>query len=198
MRASDASLIGLTTTSPATPPPPEPSGGTTGEAVGGGNEVGAEPKDVGPDPKDVAAAATTAAMGTAIATIDIKRMLELWPAVVDHVRESGSEMLSTLFDGARPIAIDSERSIVRVGFPSSAKFNKRKAEAKANVERITESVKIVVGERLRPVYELMDSEAEPAEPSSPAMAEEEIIDLIKTKFDASEVIAEERRDEEAG
>jgi hypothetical protein len=127
-----------------------------------------------------------------------KRMVEVWPAVVDHVRQSGSEMLSTLFEGARPIAVDSERSIVRVGFPSSAKFNKRKAEAQANVERITESVKAIVGERFRPVYELVEGEDEPTEPAAgeKELAEEEIIELIKTKFDASEVIAEEEQREE--
>jgi hypothetical protein len=139
-------------------------------------------------------------MGTAIATVDIKRMVELWPAVVDHVRQSGSEMLSTLFEGARPIAVDSERSIVRVGFPSSAKFNKRKAEAQANVERITDSVKAIVGERLRPVYELVDGEAEPAPGAEEesGMAEEDIIELLKTKFDASEVLPDEEREEGTG
>ena len=65
----------------------------------------------------------------ATATVEIERVVEVWPAVVDHLRESGSAMLSTLFDEARPLAIDEERSMLRIGFPSSAKFNKKKAEA---------------------------------------------------------------------
>jgi DNA polymerase III subunit gamma/tau len=143
----------------------------------------------------VETAKTTAAVGTAIATVDIERMLELWPAVVDHVRQSGSEMLSSLFDGSRPLEIDEERSILRVGFPASAKFNKRKAEAQANVERITESVKAIVGERLRPVYELVEGEPEEATQGDAApMAEEEIIELLKTKFDASEVPPDEAQE----
>jgi DNA polymerase III subunit gamma/tau len=148
---------------------------------------------------DVLTAKTTAEVGTAIATADIKRMLELWPAVVDHVRESGAEMLSTLFDGARPVDVDSERSVVRIAFPSSAKFNKRKAEAQANVERIAESVKAIVGERLRPVYELVEGEPEEASEGEGVapMAEEEIIELLKTKFDAREVPADDAQ-EEAG
>ena len=134
----------------------------------------------------------------AVAAVDVERVMQMWPAVVDHVRSSGSEMLSTLFDGARPLAVDSERSILRVGFPSSAKFNKRKAEAQANVERITESLRAVIGERLRPVYELIDGEPEPAESNgATAMGEEEIVELLKTKFDAREVV-EEARGEEAG
>jgi hypothetical protein len=110
-------------------------------------------------------------------------------------------MLSTLFDGARPLAIDAERATIKIGFPPSAKFNKRKAESKANVERIAEAVEAVAGVRLRPVYELMETdEAEvPAPEAAPEMAEEEIIDLIKTKFDASEVVADDAaRGEEAG
>jgi hypothetical protein len=147
----------------------------------------------------VEAAKTTAAVGVAVTTVDIGRMLELWPAVVDHVRESGSEMLSSLFDGARPLGVDRERSQLRIGFPASAKFNKRKAEAKGNVELIAEALQAIAGARLKPVYELIDEEPEgPKEgEGATAMAEEEIIELLKAKFDASEVVddGEDQRSE---
>ncbi|MGH2984140.1 MAG: DNA polymerase III subunit gamma/tau [Solirubrobacterales bacterium] len=156
--------------------------------------------DAGPAvrPQHVEAAKTTAAIGVAITTVDIGRMIELWPAVVDHVRESGSEMLSSLFDGARPLGVDEERSLLRIGFPASAKFNKRKAEAQGNIERMAESLQAIFGARLRPVYELIDGEPEgPREgEGAKAMAEEEIIELLKAKFDASEVVDEPH--EEAG
>ena len=169
--------------------PPAP-----GQRSGGGES----PEDQGP----VAKAADTAS--AVVASIEIERVTELWPAVVDHVRSSGSEMLSSLFDGSRPLAVDTERSVLKVGFPASAKFNKRKAEAQANVERIAESVKAIVGERLRPVYELIEvdeGEAAAAANGAKPMAEEEIIELIKTKFDAREVADEaepEARESEAG
>jgi DNA polymerase III subunit gamma/tau len=135
----------------------------------------------------------------ATATVEIDRVVELWPAVVDHVRESGSAMLSTLFDEARPLAIDEERSLLRVGFPDSAKFNKKKAEASANVERMTEAITLVVGTKLRPAYELVEEEA-PTTPSeeSAELSEEETIDLIKDNFDATEVVPEEEPESEAG
>jgi hypothetical protein len=84
-----------------------------------------------------------------------------------------------------------------VGFPASAKFNKKKAEAQGNVERIAEALKAIVGERLRPVYELVEGDAEEAaqDPVSAAMAEEEFIELIKSKFDASEIPLDERESE---
>ncbi|MGH2923349.1 MAG: hypothetical protein ACRDKH_04890, partial [Solirubrobacterales bacterium] len=201
-------------TNTAAEPTPAPAGAaepTPAPASDDEAEAGAEGRDRTDGPAAKAQAATGAAAGAvvekagaavenaeaavekgraAVAAIDVERVAELWPAVVAHVRDSGAEMLSTLFDGARPLAVESERSVLRIGFPSSAKFNKRKAEAQANVERITESVKAVIGERLRPVYELIETEDEPVPaPGSgaTAMAEEEIVELLKAKFDAREV-----------
>jgi DNA polymerase-3 subunit gamma/tau len=135
----------------------------------------------------------------ATATVEIERIVELWPAVVDHLRDSGSTMLSTLFDGARPLGIDEERSVLRVGFPSSAKFNKRKAEAPANVERMTDAITVIVGVRMRPGYELIEEDEPAAAPAgSGEMSEDEMIDLIKDNFDASEVVPDDQRESEAG
>jgi DNA polymerase III subunit gamma/tau len=135
----------------------------------------------------------------ATATIEIERVVELWPAVVDHLRESGSAMLSTLFEGARPLGVDEERSVLRVGFPASAKFNKRKAEAGANVERMTEAITAIVGQPLRPAYELIDGDAGDIESGAgPGVDEEELIEMIKDNFDASEVVPDDARESEAG
>jgi hypothetical protein len=133
------------------------------------------------------------------ATVEIEQVVELWPAVVDHVRESGSAMLSTLFDEAKPLGIDQERSVLRIGFPESAKFNKKKAESPANVERMGEALSAIGGVRLRPVYELIDGQNESAaEEQPPDMSDEEKIDLIKDNFDATEVVADDKRESEAG
>jgi DNA polymerase-3 subunit gamma/tau len=133
-------------------------------------------------------------------TVEIEQVVELWPAVVDHLRDSGSAMLSTLFDEARPLGIDEERSMLRIGFPGSAKFNKKKAEAPANVERMTEAVGAIVGTRMRPAYELIDGENQATADAedSTEMSEDDLIDLIKDNFDASEVPPDEPRESEAG
>ncbi|HMA26200.1 MAG: DNA polymerase III subunit gamma/tau [Solirubrobacterales bacterium] len=136
----------------------------------------------------------------ATVSVEIEGVVEVWPAVVDHLRESGSAMLSTLFDEARPLGIDEQRSTLRIGFPSSAKFNKRKAEAPANVERMTDAIAAVTGERMRPAYELIEEENQEAAPKSAAAAitEEDLIDLIKDNFDASEVVPDHTRESETG
>lgn len=94
-------------------------------------------------------------------------------------------MLSTVFEGAKPLAVDAEKSVLKIGFPASATFNKRKAEARANVERFAESMRAILGEQLRPVYELLEVDPEPE--AKPEMGEDELLDLIMTKFDAREV-----------
>ena len=154
-------------------------------------EQAAKPEKPGPPEDEAVPEATT--------TVEIDQVVELWPAVVDHLRDSGSAMLSTLFDEARPLGIDEERSMLRIGFPASAKFNKKKAESSANLERMTEAVGAIVGTRLRPAYELIEDESQAADSEGSAeMNEEDLIDLIKDNFDASEVPPDEARESEAG
>ncbi|MEK6276615.1 MAG: DNA polymerase III subunit gamma/tau [Actinomycetota bacterium] len=122
--------------------------------------------------------------------IDLDRVLRVWPAVIDQVRQSGSAMLSALFEGARPVGVDSEESTLRIGFPSSATFNKRKAEAAEHRERFAEAVRTIVGERLRPVYVLLDGDTEVEEPAEEQLDEDALLERIKSEFDAEEVSSE--------
>ncbi len=170
-----------------------------GRAIGQPEPSGAEapaapPADDSPEQKEPE---PEASVGTA--TVEIDRVVEAWPAVVGHLRDSGSAMLSTLFDEARPLEIDEERSMVRIGFPPSAKFNKKKAEAKGNVERMTEAIGTVVGTPLRPAYELIEEDNQQSAPEASAeVSEDELIDMIKDNFDANEVVPDDARESEAG
>ena len=148
-------------------------------------------EDPEPEPEPEAAVAT--------ATVEIDRVIEAWPAIVGHFRDSGSAMLSTLFDEARPLEIEEERSMLRIGFPDSAKFNKKKAESSVNVERMTEAITLIVGTRLRPAYELIE-EKQPATPeASSEVSEDDLVDMIKDNFDATEVVPDDdTRESEVG
>ena len=100
---------------------------------------------------------------------------------------------------AKPLAIDEERGVLRIGFPESATFNKKKAESSTNVERMTDALASIAGERLRPVYELIDGPGEEAAPEKAAeMSEDELVDLVKDSFDASEVVSDDARESGAG
>ena len=128
-------------------------------------------------------------MTAAVEALDLERITGLWPAVVDQVRESGSELLSTVYAAARPLAVDAETAVLKIGFPPSAAFNKRKAEAQANRERFAEAVRTIVGERLRPVYVLLDGEPD-ADGDVAEISEHELIERIKAEFDAEFVEAD--------
>src|SRR4029077_16916059 len=118
------------------------------------------------------------------APIDLEKLVGLWPAVVEQVRESGSEVLSRALEAARPIAVDAEDAVLKLGSPPSAAFNKRKAEAQDARERFAEALKTIAGESLRPVYVLLDREPEA---SGAALSDDELIARLKDEFDATEL-----------
>jgi DNA polymerase III subunit gamma/tau len=142
--------------------------------------------------------ARSAAAAVVEEPVDLERVVSLWPAVVDQVRDSGSELLSTVFAAARPVALDTDGSgqALKVGFPPSAAFNKRKAEAQEARDRLAAAVQTIVGERLRPVYVLLEADdvvdvvGEKGE-----LSEEELIARLKDEFDAEEF--EEAEDHDA-
>jgi DNA polymerase-3 subunit gamma/tau len=199
-----AAPAGAGSTPPApTPaaPPPASEAGERGEAATDGPSDAAGEGDAPSSRAEAPPAEAVAIVSPGSAEIDLDRVARLWPAIIDNLRESTSEMLSSLFEGARPLGVDAEGAVLRIGFPPSAKFNKRKAESQANVERITESVQAIVGARLRPAYELLDSspgEAAAARSNGEPLAEEEIIELLKVSFDALEVDPGSEPGEDAG
>jgi DNA polymerase III subunit gamma/tau len=126
--------------------------------------------------------------------VDLERMLGLWPAVLDQMRESGSDLLSTVFSAARPVAVDLQEGVLELGFPPSAAFNKRKAEAQEARERFSEAVVSVVGERLRPIYKMVETDDGGQEDQG--LSEEELIERLKSEFDAEEFEEAEKLDAE--
>ncbi|CAN5244210.1 hypothetical protein BH24ACT23_BH24ACT23_11460 [soil metagenome] len=152
------------------------------------------------DPDSAAAGATTEeprpseqpASGSSAGTdepIDLDRLVGLWPAVMDQVRSQGSELLSHALSAARPIAVDVEQAVVQVGFPVSASFNKRKAEAVEARSRLADAVKTIVGERLKPVYVLIEGDPEASTEGAEAEAKldaDEVFEEFKSAFDGVE------------
>ena len=94
-----------------------------------------------------------------------------------------------------------EEAVLKVGFPAAAAFNKRKAEATEARDRFAEAVRAIVGERLRPVFVLLEGD-EGEEHAGRAMSDEELVEAVKSAFDAEEVSVddepEERTKEAAG
>ncbi len=117
--------------------------------------------------------------------LDLEKLVGLWPAVMDQVREQGSDLLSHALSVARPIAVDVEQAVVQVGFPVSAGFNKRKAEAAEARDSVANAVKTIVGERLRPVYVLLEGDDADAAPDA-ELSPDELFEQFKNAFDGEE------------
>ena len=184
------------------PANPAAAGSAAQKAAGGDSEeaAGSDPAEPADDASATEAEPTGAGPVAGVAGgVDLERVRDLWPAVVDQVRDSGSELLSTLLEAARPVAVDTEEAVLKVGFPAAAAFNKRKAEATEARDRFAEAVRTTVGERLRPVFVLL--EGDDGEEPATAMSDEELFEAVKSAFDAEEVSAddvEEPRREAAG
>jgi DNA polymerase III subunit gamma/tau len=120
--------------------------------------------------------------------LDIERVARDWPAVLDQLMQS-APALAASFDGARPVAFEAEERAVTIGFPAAHTFNKRKAEAPDKREQLAEALEAVLGEKLRPLYSVLD--AEQADPDAGAeeggVDHEALVEKIKSEFDAEEV-----------
>jgi hypothetical protein len=99
--------------------------------------------------------------------------------------------LAATFEGARPVGLD--EGGLTIGFPADKTFNKKKAEAPERREAVGAAFESVTGQALRPTYALLEDGA-PAEgdPAPPAQAgddldEEELLERLKSEFDAEEV-----------
>jgi DNA polymerase-3 subunit gamma/tau len=141
-------------------------------------------------PPAVAAVAAVAEPESAPAlTIDLDGLLELWPAVLDSLREDNQLLAACLCD-ARPVALDG-RDLV-VAFSVGEAFMRRKAEDAANRAALTEAIRALTGLQPRVAFELRDSAAIPAPPGADAQpaSEEEWVARIKAEFDAEEIVPE--------
>ncbi len=164
------------------PPDPEPSAGDdspVGGADSGGPRTEAQPPPAGPPES------ATGPAGQAAPTLE--EIVNTWPAVVHKLGET-SPALAATFEGARPVSLDEDG--LKVGFPADSTFNKRKAEAPDKRELMADALEDVMGERMRPVYVLLDGE--PASVDAETAAGDEVdhdalMEKLKSEFDAEEV-----------
>ena len=63
----------------------------------------------------------------------------VWPAVLDGMRQAGAPAFASMFEGARPVEIDQGEAVLKIGFPTSDTFNKRKAEAPEKRDQLAEA-----------------------------------------------------------
>jgi len=119
--------------------------------------------------------------------LDLEQVVRVWPAVLDRLLQKAPALAAT-FEGARPVAVDGEERSVTIGFPPDHIFNKRKAEAPDKREQMAAALEGVLGEKLRPVYAVLDGEDAAGEKSADERLDHSaLVEKIKSEFDAEEV-----------
>jgi DNA polymerase III subunit gamma/tau len=121
------------------------------------------------------------------ADLDLDQIVRVWPAILDQLLQTAPALAAT-FEGARPVGLDVEERSVTIGFPADHTFNKRKAEAPDKREQMAAALERVLGEKLRPVYSVLDGEdAAPGAQADDSVDHAALVEKIKSEFDAEEV-----------
>jgi DNA polymerase-3 subunit gamma/tau len=139
------------------------------------------------------AAPVDAPVPAAAGLLDLDRLRELWPAVVDTVRAENA-MLAAALAEASPVAVDGDEAIF--AFPPSAAFSKRMAESEPHRRIVAEALRALAGTGLRPRYELRELAPEEQSPAvaaaaEPAISGEELVGRFVAEFDAEELIEDD-------
>jgi DNA polymerase-3 subunit gamma/tau len=166
-----------------------------GGAAQTGTDAGVAPTGRGsPAPRADAGApaaetAAEAAPEQPSASADLHGAAQLWPAVVEQVKERNA-MLAALLADARPVAL-TERELT-LAFPSGADFLKRKAEQDEHRRATAEALRAVSGRGLGLRYELRDSDDEGGgQDGATGLSGEELVRRFVEEFDAEEILEEE-------
>jgi DNA polymerase-3 subunit gamma/tau len=158
-------------------PAPEPEGSAAADPPAGGDDIEDSPgrespvSETGPACPD---------------PLSLEEIQQAWPAVLQKLSETAPALAAT-FEGARPVSFD--ESGLQVGFPAEMTFNKRKADSPERRDTLAAAFAAVTGVGLRPTYVILEGEAPPDTPApgSEEIDEEELLERLKSEFDAEEV-----------
>ena len=119
--------------------------------------------------------------------LDLDRLNQIWPAVIEALRASGSGPTASYFEGTRPLSAGDGK--VQIGFPPEASFNRRNAEKTERRQQLVAALHAVTGEKVAVTYGDLDGAASTEDTSDgDAVGEEEFVEKVKSAFNAEEVI----------
>jgi DNA polymerase III subunit gamma/tau len=195
---------GVPPTAPPTaeaPPADDPPPAEEEEAAPPNEEVGPEPSAeeaspvgdaVGGTPPEEALATgrgggSPAAAGPAgHEPLSLEQIQQAWPAVLKKLEETAPALAGAL-EGARPTSFSD--GALEVGFPPDMTFLKKNADSPEKRDTVAAAFAAVTGMGLRPTYVLLEGEAPPDTPApgSDEVDEEQLLERLKSEFDAEEV-----------
>ena len=97
---------------------------------------------------------------------------------------------SQILSAARPVAIDVEDAVLEVGFPASAAFNKRKAEASRRARPVRRRAAHDRRRARCARCTCCSTATRSSREAEQKLSEDELIELMRTEFDAEEYLPE--------
>jgi DNA polymerase-3 subunit gamma/tau len=121
--------------------------------------------------------------------LSFQEIQQAWPAVLQKLSETAPALAAT-FEGARPTSFDGAG--LQVGFPAAMTFNKKKADSPERRDTLAAAFAAVTGVGLRPTFVVLSQDDAPPPPDTPApgsdeIDEQELLERLKSEFDAEEV-----------
>jgi hypothetical protein len=170
--------------SPPDEPPVEPSPSDPPAPAPQEDPAPAEEEEAESPPSEESAPPAAGPAGQEPLSLD--EIQRVWPAVLQKLAETAPALASAL-EGARPVSFGEQG--LEVGFPPDMTFLKKKAEGADRRDTVAAAFAAVTGTGLRPTYVLLDGEAPPDTPApgSDQVNEEELLERLKSEFDAEEV-----------
>ncbi|MGK2933318.1 MAG: hypothetical protein ACSLFD_11255, partial [Solirubrobacterales bacterium] len=158
-------------------------------------DPGPEPDDPGPGHQHETVVEASAPVepdpepAPATDDLDLEKVNQLWPTVLEALRASGSGPTASYFEGTRPIGAGAGK--VEIGFPPEASFNRRNAEKPDRREQLVAALLTVTGEKLEVAFGDLEGSAPEGEEfggGSDTVGEDEFVEKVKSEFNAEEVI----------
>jgi DNA polymerase-3 subunit gamma/tau len=164
-------------------PAPDPEASADPAPPAGGTVGGTPPEEALATGRGGGSPAVPPAGQAALSLEEIQRV---WPAVLQKLNETAPALAAT-FDGARPVSYDDDG--LQVGFPAEMTFNKKKADSPERRDTLAAAFAAVTGVGLRPTYVMLEGGAPPDTPApgSEDVDEDELLERLKSEFNAEEV-----------
>jgi DNA polymerase-3 subunit gamma/tau len=179
------------------PSPPAPTAPSAGGADGGSSPAAREDEDppsaTGPAAETPEPAPEAPPTPSSVDAQNLDQVKRIWPTVLDKLAEKAPALAAT-FDGAGPIAFEGDD--LTIGFPADQPFNNRKAESPDRRQALVDAFTEVTGGPVAPLYVLLEEDAPAPTPAAPpdtpapgsaGIDEDELLQRLKSEFDAEEV-----------
>jgi len=118
-------------------------------------------------------------------TVELEQLQEAWRRTILPAVEARSIPIGKTLAEARPSSLAGDT--LTVEFPTTREFHLRLAEDPKNTEMLRDALYQVTGRKLAVEFELGDSEGAPETHDDGPTSEEDLVELMKSTFDAREL-----------